>query len=106
MARSVLIFAPAIFTLASCASFGPDICHNNFKSLHRKNIGKSTNDESNWFKRYRHRFEEFQTLPNGNIEYVIKGLRSCRSFYEVDTQSQTVVAWRFDGAQKDCIICP
>lgn len=106
MVSSALVFVSAIFTLASCASFGPQICHDNFKSLHRKNIGKPINDESNWFRRYRHSFEEFQTLPNGHIEYVIKGLRSCRSFYEVDTQSQTVVGWRFDAPPKDCIICP
>ena len=39
MVSSALVFVSAIFTLASCASFGPQICHDNFKSLHRKNIG-------------------------------------------------------------------
>jgi hypothetical protein len=44
-------------------------------------------------------------LPNGHqeLEFWLRG--TCRYFYEVDAEG-TIVAWRFVGTEKDCVIYP
>ena len=44
-------------------------------------------------------------LPNGHVEMEFWLRGTCRYFYEVAPDG-TIVAWRFVGTEKDCIIVP
>jgi hypothetical protein len=44
-------------------------------------------------------------LANGHKELEFRLRSTCRYFYEVDAEG-TIVAWRFVGTEKDCVIYP
>ncbi len=54
---------------------------------------------------------DIKTLPNGNLEfrYVRKNFRGvCKYIFEVDKTTRKVIAWRYDGEDKDnaCFVNP
>ena len=105
--RSKLPLVFIVIGLAGCVGvYYPGACHDNFKTLHQASVGQSIENPNNWFFRYRAYYSEYQTLPNGHVEYVTKRRGSCRGFYEIDPKSETVVGWRFEGSTEDCAICP
>lgn len=60
---------------------------------------------------FRSRWDEIKTLPNGKLEYkyTLKNFRgTCKYILEVDKITRMVVAWRYDGEDKDnaCFVNP
>jgi len=46
------------------------------------------------------------TLPNGHVAYTYKYIRSCQYTFEVDPKTNIIVAARWEGSEKDCVIAP
>ncbi len=93
--------------LASCASYTPEARHEAFKTMYGdRQVGISRNDlVHSWLARYPDNILSEKKLPNGNIEieYRPVSYRSgCKVFYEVDSKSDIVVRWWYEGGVKEC----
>ncbi len=95
--------AVAVGWLSACATMS---CHENFISLHQNQVGQSADGPASFIQRYPQLVTGPKALANGNVEYEERGRGTCRSYYEVDSTSRKVLSWRFEGAEKDCEICP
>jgi len=91
-------------TIIGCACCSVEARHNNFKEHHQSQVGKKATDPSSYVARYPQTLIRAIKLPNGNIEFEYKRLRSCRYFYEIDSKTNIIISWRFEGETRDCTI--
>jgi len=80
--------------------------HENFKDHMRCTVGESIDDPRSWGYPYPDRYLGSKSLPNGNIENEYQYIRTCRYFFEYDPETRTIVNWRFEGKESDCVINP
>ena len=45
-------------------------------------------------------------LENGHIAYTYKYIRTCRYTFEVNPETRIIIAARWEGSEKDCVIAP
>lgn len=98
------ITAIASAVIYGCTTVSP---HENFKNVMRAKLGRNANDpdliRSN-FTNLRYLISR-TALPDGNVELKFDGRGTCRKIFEVN-EAGTIVAWRFEGSEADCIIVP
>lgn len=109
MRRMLLVFTFTFVTLLA-ACYGPSYYtvegrHEAFKTMYGRQVGLNADDpERSWLERYPDNTIGKRTLPNGNteIERRTTSGSNCRVFYEIDPNTRTIVAWRYEGSQEDC----
>jgi hypothetical protein len=92
--------------LASCGGVSP---HQNFINIMNVSVGRDSDAPYSFRNNIRiHHLVAVRPLKNGNIEEEFKiGRRlNCRVFFEVDESKKTVVGWRYEGTEQDCVIVP
>ena len=100
----------AIF-MPGCTSWA-EWPHENFKRHYGSQVGKRVDDPSTSIARYPEDIVAKRVLPNGNTEFellkAISQIRDaqCAVFYEVDSKTNVIVAWRFEGDEKICAMAP
>jgi hypothetical protein len=92
----------------SCLSLDP---YKNFEVHLQREIGESIDDVRSPSWSYRPELISTKSLPNGNLEYryAFENYRGiCRYAFEVDPATRRIVAWRYDGEDKDkaCFVIP
>ena len=92
-------------SLSSCASLNP---YDNWKAMMDAKVSESIDNDPYGVGAQP---VDIKTLSNGNLEfrYVRKNFRgSCKYFFEVDKTTRKVIAWRYDGEDKDkaCFVNP
>jgi hypothetical protein len=75
--------------------------HENFKDGIGGWVGRNIKERE--FQRYRPISVTPLASGNKELEFWLRG--TCRYFYEVAPDG-TIVAWRFVGTEKDCVIVP
>ena len=100
-ATALLFFLP----LAGCL-FAAGTGHENFKNMMQSNVGKSMDDPYVYRNRYRSLLMGTRELPNGNIEEKFNRHPRCPVFFEIDKKARTIVGWRYEGTDHDCVIVP
>jgi len=102
---SLLAIAATLLPLAAC---DPGASHRNFLQVMGGNVGTNADRQYNYRVKRRDRLVDTRQLPNGNVEeqFTAGHGQRCRVFFEVDQKNQKVVAWRYEGAEKDCAINP
>ncbi|MCO1337046.1 hypothetical protein MO867_22235 [Microbulbifer sp. OS29] len=105
---SVCVVAVIGALVVACHSFTTP--HENFKKHMEFNIGRKVDDPASYLNRYPSRVINARNLPNKNIEIEYfsgyKGLGDCTVYFEVDSQTQEIIAWRFVGSEETCIVVP
>ncbi|MGY0651178.1 hypothetical protein ACW7GZ_04790 [Luteimonas sp. A537] len=97
--------------ISGCASWA-EWPHENFKHNYGGQVGKRADDPSTSIARYPEDIVAKRSLPNGNVEFellkVVSQIRDakCLVFYEVDSTTNVIVAWRFEGDEKICVWTP
>jgi hypothetical protein len=92
--------------ISACTSTTP---HQNFKNHMQHDIGRNADDRWVSIKRYSKHVIGKNQLPNGNIEvkYGLGGIGSkCLIYFEVDSKTNIIVNWHFEGDEKACAINP
>jgi hypothetical protein len=91
--------------LASCGGVSP---HQNFINIMNVNVGRDSDDPGYYRNSVRIHLIAVRPLKNGNIEEEFKiGRRlNCRDFFEIDEPKKTIVGWRYEGTEQDCVIVP
>ncbi len=74
--------------------------HENFKLIIGGRVGHNVNVD-----RPSNKAVSVIALPNGHKELGFQYRGTCRYFYEVDGEG-TILAWRFEGKESDCVIQP
>ena len=103
------IMLALLFILAtSCLSVDP---YKNFEDQLQREVGESIDDARSPSRLNRPELISTKSLPNGNLEYryAFENYRGiCRYAYEVDPATHRIVAWRYDGEDKDkaCFVIP
>ena len=93
-----------LLVVASCSRTDP---HENFTNRLMKNIGLNADDPRSTTARYRRSTDGRTILDNGNIEIEFRGPGPvCRYFFEVDRDTNIIVAARFEGGERHCRIHP
>ena len=94
-----------VLVLAGCAT-APE--HENFKQVMGAQVGKRIDDADAYPVFYRLREVNAKPLPNGNIqeEYAAGRKGECRLFFEVEPLTRRIIAWSFDGSERNCVIVP
>jgi hypothetical protein len=103
--RVLLLVASSTLAVSSCVTDE----YENFQQIMDAQVGQSMDDVP--YYSFRAQPSGTKTLPNGNLEYryVRKRFRGiCKYILEVDNKTHKVVAWRYDGADKDkaCFVNP
>ena len=81
--------------------------HENFKEAITSEIGKSIKNAPLYSWRHKKDIISSKVLPNGNIENKYKYYKeTCVYFFEIDPETQTIVAARFEGKETDCVVNP
>jgi hypothetical protein len=80
--------------------------HQNFLLLMDHNIGSSIDSPRLAGSALEKYLIESKQLPNGNTENEYLERRSCRIFFEFDSDTRIIVAWRYRGDPADCGIAP
>jgi hypothetical protein len=101
--QSVLLGFSAVCVLGACTSTTP---HENFKNHMKDNVGRKADDPFSSIIRYSDRVIGKTALPNGNTEVKYRGRGTCITYFEVDSKTNIIVGWRFEGSEKDCAIAP
>ena len=100
-----LLFFVMLFSLVSCA-VGSQWPHKNFLDIYDHQVGKSVNDPS----LYKRKKIGSRVLSDGNIEQEYlhsMGKRgTCRVFYRINPETQTIESWRYEGSDRACAISP
>ena len=112
MARLAKICAlTATALLSACASWS-EWPHENFKHYYAEQVGKRIDDPSASIARYPEDIVARRVLPNGNTEFeLLKAVSQiddakCLVFYEVDSKTNVIVAWRYEGNERVCYWAP
>ena len=98
----------SIFILLHCFLIFPGCAidpHDNFVRGMQSQVGKKVGETDPGFLS-ENRLIEVRELENGNLEYQYAHYRECRYFFEVDPESDTILSFRFEGEEDDCIIVP
>jgi len=90
-----------LLLIVGCTILTP---HENFVQHHLANVGQTI--EALRPAGYARDVIDVTSLPNGNIAYRYRYVRSCRYIYEVDPKTNIIVAARWEGSEKDCVIAP
>ena len=80
--------------------------HENFKNRMNYSVGKRADDPLTSITRYSDRVKGRTVLANGNIEIQYDSIRDCMVYFEVDSKSNVIVNWRFEGSEQTCRINP
>ena len=119
LSKTLIVAAP--IALAGCAQYAVvaltcDIshclpsAHENFLDVINGDIGFSAQRSGFSWNRYPEWRGEIRTLSNGNEEYQYfwDGLnkKQCVVYWEVDKNSQRIIAARFDGTPDTCYLVP
>ena len=96
----ILLVAPLV---AGCASISP---HANFKDALYEIVGKALDDIPPYTWPHNLKRIDETPLPNGNVEYRYRYVRTCRIILEVNAQTRIIVGARFEGKDTDCVINP
>lgn len=88
-----------IFFLGSCGNLS---LHENFKAHMSDAVGKHIIDGNTWA--HKERLVSSQLLESGSREYKYRFRNGCFYFFEVDTVTDLIVDWRFEGSESDCVI--
>lgn len=100
-----------IVLLSACASW-EEWPHENFKHYYAGQVGKRVDDPSTSIARYPEDIVARRVLPNGNTEFeLLKAVSQiddakCLVFYEVDSKTNVIVAWRYEGDDQVCVLGP
>lgn len=106
-----LYIAIAVLMISGCVSWA-EWPHSNFKHNYGGQLGRRVDDASTSISRYPQKVVEKRRLENGNVEFELLHAISqtrdakCVVFYEVDSDTNVIVAWRFDGDEKICSWSP
>ena len=92
-----------IILIQSCSASSP---HDNFKNHMQMHIGGKVTDPASYLSRYSERIEGRYLLTNGNTEVGFIQNENCKVFFEVDSKTNIIIDWRFDGEKIDCVIVP
>ena len=101
---SLLGIMSMMLSLSGCIS-----AYENFKEIMESEIGQIIDNAP--YYGFRSRPVDIKTLPNGNFEYryTLKNFRgTCKYILEVEKSTRKVIAWRYDGEDKDkaCFVNP
>ena len=88
---------------AGCPSITP---HANFKDALYEIVGKALDDIPPYTWPHNLKRIDETPLPNGNVEYRYRYIRTCRIILEVNAQTRLIVGARFEGKDTDCVINP
>lgn len=98
-------------TVAGCSSqqYDPNFWHQNFVGGLQKNVGKEfgkvrRGETGGWA--FDRNLVDRSELPNGHISYKYRGQGTCRHTFEVDPQTDLIVAARWEGEARHCAIVP
>src|SRR2546427_12071774 len=97
-AAALLFFFP----LAGCL-FPAGTGHENFKKSMQSDVGESMDNPYVYRNQYRNRLVETRELLNGNIEEKFNRHPRCPVFFEINKKSRTIVGWRYEGTDDDCV---
>jgi hypothetical protein len=89
--------------LWGCTSISP---HENFRQHLNTQVGMSIDNAPAYSWRNQKDLIEIAPLPNGNLEYTYKYLRTCRYIFEVNPKTHIIVGARFEGKETDCVVAP
>ncbi|MFY8014263.1 MAG: hypothetical protein ACOVN3_02365 [Limnohabitans sp.] len=93
---AMLLFACIGFV--GCSSITP---HENFISQMNAAIGKPFNSSRMTWGGEKYHLST-RTLPNGNVERGYQFRGTCKYFFELDSTTNMVYGWRYEGLKKDC----
>jgi len=98
----------SFFLTTSCLSVDP---YKIFEDRLQAELGKSIDDARSPSRFNQSELISTKSLPNGNIEYryAFENYRGiCRYALEVDPATHRIMAWRYDGEDKDkaCFVIP
>lgn len=98
----------SFFLATSCLSVDP---YKNFEDQLQREVGKCIDNARSPSRRNQSELISTRSLPNDNVEYryAFENYRGiCRYALEVDPATRRIVAWRYDGEDKDkaCFVIP
>ncbi len=79
--------------------------HENFKHNITTKIGLSIDQIGGGWTRSED-LVSMINLPNGQVAYTYKYVRSCLYTFEVNPVTRIITAARWEGSEKDCVIAP
>ena len=100
---TMLVGCLLLLLSTACSSVTP---HENFQMIFSQSIGKSIDSAPRLTNAYPDRLLSSIDLLNGHIENKYLWYGACRYFYEIDPKTRIIVAWRFEGNERDCRINP
>jgi hypothetical protein len=105
-AQKVVVMS-VLFAIGGCATGS---AHDNFSNWMEDHIGRSIDDPNVLLNRYPEERGSTHKLANGNVEHEFiwsrRPNKSCLAFFEVDTASQRIIAWRYEGTKDTCYLVP
>ena len=98
---------PSVMLIALVGTGCPSITpQDNFKRALYDTVGRSIDNVPPYEWPHKEDLIDTTPLPNGNIEYRYKYLRTCRYIFEVNPATHLIVGARFEGKDTDCVINP
>lgn len=93
-----------VFAAPGCSSrqYDPVYWHENFVKILQSSVGKKF-DRARWTEID---LIDRTELPNGYVAYRYLAGGTCRRIFEADPKTDIVVAARWEGEAKHCIIIP
>jgi hypothetical protein len=82
--------------------------HENFIYNYSRQVGKRADDPFSIIVRYSKDITSERIVSNGNreIEYIhsspYKNHSGCKVFFEIDSNTNIIVAWRYEGDNESC----
>ncbi len=100
-------YLAGMLVASGCSSrqYDPGYWHENFVSIMQLNVGKKHDSgRGGWTDP--NDLIGSATLSNGNLAYKYRYQGTCTYTFEVDPKTNTIVAARWEGEAKHCIIIP
>ena len=101
--KQVATVGALLIVSSACSALTP---HQNFKMHMENKIGMSIDAPPAKTGIDPADLVSTRALPNGNFENGYQYGKTCRYFFEVNSKTRVVVAWRFEGSEEDCAIVP
>jgi hypothetical protein len=108
--RYVLVLWGLALNGCNAQIYDPHYWHTNFVGGLQSNVGKSfqkrlaRGGSGGWIEDGN--FTDRKSLPNGHIMYNYRAGGTCRYSFEVDPETDIIVAANWEGEERHCILMP